>query len=112
MQFLDNEYLIAGKDIMINVDVSVYCRILRRPEKLERNLKLAFSWLSLVCFSMKNIYIFRESVIKNVWEVTIVNNEIECANRIVYEPGTHKAVAVSARAGECFISVNEVSRMP
>ena len=22
-----------------------------------------------------------ESVIKNVWEVTIVNNEIECANR-------------------------------
>ena len=53
-----------------------------------------------------------ESVIKNVWEVTIVNNEIECANRIVYETGTHKAVAVSARAGECFISLNEVSRMP
>ena len=26
---------------------------------------------------------------------TIVNNEIECANRIVYETGTHKAVAVS-----------------
>ena len=55
-----------------------------------------------------------ESVIKNVWEVTIVNNEIECANRIiiVYETGTHKAVAVSARAGESFISLNEVSRMP
>ena len=55
-----------------------------------------------------------ESVIKNVWEVTIVNNEIECANRMVYETGsgTHKAVAVSARAGECFISLNEVSRMP
>ena len=53
-----------------------------------------------------------ESVIKNVWEVTIVNNEIECANRIVYETGTHKGVAVSARAGECLISLNEVSRMP
>ena len=53
-----------------------------------------------------------ESVIKNVWEVTFVNNEIECANIIVYETGTHKAVAVSARAGESFISLNEVSRMP
>ena len=53
-----------------------------------------------------------ESVIKNVWDVTIVNNEIECANIIVYETGTHKVVAVSARAGECFISLNEVSRMP
>ena len=53
-----------------------------------------------------------ESVIKNVWEVTIVNNEVECANRIVYETGTHKAVAVSARASECFIFLNEVSRMP
>ena len=38
-----------------------------------------------------------ESVIKNVWEVTIiVNNETECANRIVYETGTHKAIVVSA----------------
>ena len=46
-----------------------------------------------------------ESVIKNVWEVTIVNNEIECANRIVYETGTHKAVAVSGSAGGCFISL-------
>ena len=53
-----------------------------------------------------------ESVIKNMWEVTIVNNEIECANRIVYETGTHKAVVVSGRAGECLISLNEVSRMP
>ena len=53
-----------------------------------------------------------ESVIKIVWEVTIVNNEIECVNRIVYETGTHKAVAVSARTNECFISLNEVSRMP
>ena len=53
-----------------------------------------------------------ESVFKNVWEVIIVNNEIECANRIVYETVTDKAVAVSARAGKCFISLNEVSRMP
>ena len=53
-----------------------------------------------------------ESVIKNVWEVTIVNNEIERANRIVYETGTHKAVAVSARGSDCYISLNEVSRMP
>ena len=37
-----------------------------------------------------------ESVIKNVWEVTIVNNEIKCANTIVYETGTHKAVVVVA----------------
>ena len=53
-----------------------------------------------------------EIVIKNVWEVTIVNNETECANRIVYETGTHKAVVVSGRAGGCFISLNEVSRLP
>ena len=46
-----------------------------------------------------------ESVIKNVWEVTIVNNETECVNRIVYETGSHKAVVVSCRAGECFISL-------
>ena len=38
LQFLDNEYLIGGKDNKIKVDVSVYCRILRRPEKLERNI--------------------------------------------------------------------------
>ena len=38
LQCLDNEYLIGGKDNMIKVDVSVYCRILRRPEKLERNI--------------------------------------------------------------------------
>ena len=46
-----------------------------------------------------------ESVIKNVWEV---NNETECANRIVYETGTHKAVVVSGRACRCFISLNEL----
>ena len=46
-----------------------------------------------------------ESVIINVWEVTIVNNETECAKRIVYETGTHKAVVVSGRAGGCFISL-------
>ena len=53
-----------------------------------------------------------ESDIKNVWEVTIVINETKCANRIVYETGTHKAVAVSASDGKCLISLNEVSRMP
>ena len=46
-----------------------------------------------------------ESVIKNVWGVTTANNEIECADRIVYETGTYKAVVVSGRAGECFISL-------
>ena len=47
-----------------------------------------------------------ESVIKNVWEVTIVNNETECANRIVYETGTRcKSVVDSGRAGGCFISL-------
>ena len=46
-----------------------------------------------------------ETVIKNVLEVTIVNNGIECANRIVYETGTYTAVVVSGRAGECFISL-------
>ena len=52
-----------------------------------------------------------ESVIKNVWEVTIVNNETECTNTIVYETGTHKAVVFSGKAGECFTSLNEVSRL-
>ena len=46
-----------------------------------------------------------ETVIKNVWEITIINNGIECANRIVYEIGTYKAVVVSGGAGECFISL-------
>ena len=47
-----------------------------------------------------------ESVIKNVWGVTIVNNEMECGDRIVYETGTYKAVVIiSGRAGECNISL-------
>ena len=46
-----------------------------------------------------------ESVIKNAWEVTFVNNEIECADRIVHETETYKAVVVSGKAGECFISL-------
>ena len=46
-----------------------------------------------------------ESVIKNVWAITIVNNEIECADRIVYETGTYKPVVVSGRAGEYFNSL-------
>ena len=36
---------------------------------------------------------------------TIVNNKIECADRIVHETGTYKAVVVSGKAGECFISL-------
>ena len=36
---------------------------------------------------------------------TIVNNETECADRIVYDTGTHEAVVVSGRAGGCFISL-------
>ena len=46
-----------------------------------------------------------ESVIKNVWEVTIVNNETECANRIV-------CVVVSGRLVDVFFLYNEVSRLP
>ena len=46
-----------------------------------------------------------ESVIKNVLGVTIVNNEIECADRIVYETGTYKAVVISGRASEFIISL-------
>ena len=38
LQFLEYEYLIGGKDTMIKVDVSFYCRLLRRQEKLERNI--------------------------------------------------------------------------
>ena len=37
--------------------------------------------------------------------VTIVNNEIECADRIVHETGTYKAFVISGRAGECIISL-------
>ena len=43
------------------------------------------------------------SVTKNVLGVTIVSNEIECADRIVYETGVYEDVVVSARASECFI---------
>ena len=104
MQFLDNEYLIGGKDTMIKIDVSAYCRLIRIWEKNGEKHKLAFSWLSLVWFSMKNfLWTFMESVTKNVCGVTIVNNEIECADRIVYETGTYKAVVI--RAGECIISL-------
>ena len=37
--------------------------------------------------------------------VTVVNNEIEWADRIVYETGTYKAVVISGRTGECIISL-------
>ena len=46
-----------------------------------------------------------ESVIKNARGITIVNNEIDCADRIVHESGTYKAVVVIGKAGECFISL-------
>ena len=36
---------------------------------------------------------------------TIVNNDIECSDRIVHESGTYKAVVVSGKAGKCFISL-------
>ena len=44
------------------------------------------------------------SVLKNVLLVTIISNEIKCADRIVYETGIYEAVVVSARASECFFS--------
>ena len=58
-------------------------------------------------FNEKIFYRYLWSIypIKNVWEVTIVNNGIECANRIVYQIVTYKAVVVSGGAGECFISL-------
>ena len=40
---------------------------------------------------------------QNVLGVTIVSNEIECSDRIVYGTGIYEAVVVSARASECFI---------
>ena len=42
-----------------------------------------------------------ERVIKNVFGVTIVSKEIECADKIVSETRIYKAVVVSARAKEC-----------
>ena len=51
LQFLDNEYLIGGKDNMIKVDVSVYCRILRVPEQFESNINKHF--LGCRCFEFR-----------------------------------------------------------
>ena len=46
-----------------------------------------------------------ESVIKNAWGVTkVIVTIVECADRIVHETGTYKAVVVSGKAGECFMS--------
>ena len=42
------------------------------------------------------------SVFKNVLGVTIVSNEIVCADRIVYGTEIYEAVVVSVRASECF----------
>ena len=44
------------------------------------------------------------SVIKNVWGATIVSQEIERGDIIVYETGIYKAVVVSVRASKCFFS--------
>ena len=41
------------------------------------------------------------SVIKNVWRATIVSEEIERGDIIVYETGIYKAVVVSAKASKC-----------
>ena len=43
-----------------------------------------------------------EIVIKNVWGVTIVSKEIDCADKIVLETGIYKAIVVSTRESECF----------
>ena len=51
------------------------------------------------------------SVIKNVWGATIVSQEIERGDIIVYETGIYKAVVVSARASKCFSSSIEVERL-
>ena len=40
------------------------------------------------------------SVIKNVWGATIVSQEIERNDIIVYETGIYKAVVVSARSSK------------
>ena len=46
-----------------------------------------------------------ESVFKNVWEATIISQEIERGDIIiVYETRIYKAVVVSARASKCFSS--------
>ena len=51
-----------------------------------------------------------EVVIKNVWGVTIVSKEIDCADNIVHETGIYKAIVVSTRESECFLNI-EVERL-
>ena len=46
-----------------------------------------------------------ESVVKNVFGVTIVSKEIDCAERIIYENRIYRAVLASARASECFVFI-------
>ena len=46
-----------------------------------------------------------EIVIKNVWGVTIVSKEIDCADKIVLETGIYKAIVVSTRESECFLNI-------
>ena len=42
------------------------------------------------------------SVIKNIWGATILSQEIERGDIIVYETGIYNAVVVSARASDFF----------
>ena len=71
-------------------------------KKTEEKHKLAFSWLSQgFVFDEYIVKEFRESVIKKVFGVTIASKEIGCADRIVYDTGIYKVVAVSARARDC-----------
>ena len=46
------------------------------------------------------------SVAKNVLGVSVVSEEIECADRIVYGTGIYKAVLVSAKVSECVFSIH------
>ena len=52
------------------------------------------------------------NVIKNVWGATIVSQEIERNDIIVYETGIYKSVVVSARSSKYFFLLYiEVGRL-
>ena len=38
-------------------------------------------------------------------EVTIASKEIDCADRIVYGTGIHKAIVDSTKESECFLNI-------
>ena len=52
-----------------------------------------------------------ESVIKNIFKVTIVIKEIECTYRIVHENWIYYAVVVSTRTSECFFLYIKMGRL-